>query len=87
MKTLTKDNVSVYLFEDNKSVALGSDSTIVGDPEEFIISDCNSSNSVMNTNVTAPEDWAGGKYDFDGTTWSLNSDYVEPTENNIPDLD
>jgi len=85
MKTLTKDNLSLYIFEDSKSVVLGSDVTVVGEPAEFIIADCNSSNAVMNTSVTAPDDWFGGKYMFDGATWSLNPEYVELPELTKPE--
>lgn len=78
MKTLTKENLSLYLFEDGQTVDLADDSTVVGNPAEFIIGDCNSSDSVLHESVTPPKDWVGGKYLFDGTTWELNPDYVEP---------
>ena len=84
MKTITKENVSLYVFEDSKAIDLTSNSTTIGNPEELIIADCNSSNAVVHTGVTSPDDWAGGKYMFDGSTWSLNPDYIAPPEPETP---
>ena len=84
MKTLTQDSVSLYIFEDDMPVAFGANSTIVGSPEELIINDCNISNAVMHTDVTIPDAYTGGKYTYDGTTWSANPEYVEPPETNNP---
>jgi len=77
MKTLTKGNCSIYLFEDSKVIAITADNIIVGNPVEFIIDDCDSSNTVLHEGVTAPDDWIGHKYDFDGTTWTQNPDWVD----------
>ena len=78
MKTLTKNNFSIYVFDDNKSLTITSDKITVGEPIEFIIDDCNSNNTVLHNNVTPPDDWIGHKYTFDGTTWTLNPDWVDP---------
>jgi hypothetical protein len=78
MKTLTKNRRSIYLFDDNKSLTITSESITVGEPVEFIIGDCNSNNIVLHSGVTAPDDWSGHKYDFDGTTWTQNPDWVDP---------
>ena len=76
MKTLTKDNVSLYLLEDDESVVLASDKITVGDPTKFIIADCNSSDSVLHTSVpTPPSDWIGNKYTYNGTAWAVNPKY------------
>jgi hypothetical protein len=82
MKTITfnDSNVSVYLFADDKALDVQSDKIIVGDPEELIIGDCNSSNVTVHENVTEPDDWFGWKYFYDGTTWTLNPDWVDPRE-------
>ncbi len=46
-----------------------------------MIGDCNSSNATITGNVTnAPSDWVGNKYKLDGTTWSANPDWVDPSE-------
>lgn len=82
MKTITRNdnNISLYLFADDKALDVQSDKTIVGDPEELIIGDCNSSNVTVHENVTEPDDWFGWKYFYDGTTWTLNPDWVDPRE-------
>ena len=78
MKTLTKENLSLYLFEDAEPVAMNADNIIVGEPPKLIIADCNSSDTVLHEGVTATTDWAGYKYLFDGTTWTPNSNWVAP---------
>lgn len=81
MKTIVENqtNISKYLLEDTVSVIMASDSITVGDPAQFIIGDMGSNNSTMHADVTnAPEDWAGCKYTFDGTTWLLNPDWANP---------
>lgn len=78
MKTLTKNNFSIYVFDDNKSLTITSDKITVGEPIEFVIDDCNSNNTVLHNNVTPPDDWIGHKYTFDGAAWALNPDWIEP---------
>lgn len=79
MKTVVKETVSVYLFDDSVYLSLSDDMMVVGDPVEFYVSDCNLSNSVVYEGVTAPSDWTGGKYLFDGADWTLNPKWVDPT--------
>ena len=79
MKTLVKDGISVYLFANDKVVNTTATRTEIGPPVELIAGDCNTSNSVMYTGVTAPENWIGLRYLFDGTTWSDNPAWVDPT--------
>lgn len=80
MKTLTKNTKSLYIFEDDKHLDLAGDNIIVGSPVEFIVANLGAGSSTLHTNVTPPEDWAGGKYFFDGTTWTLNPDWVDVDE-------
>ena len=77
MKTITRNDtqISIYIFEDDQVLNIGAENIIVGDPAEFIIADCNSSNVTLYESVEPPEDWAGTKYLFDGTTWTANDDY------------
>jgi hypothetical protein len=79
MKTLVKNGISVYLFADDKVVNTASTHTEIGSPVELIAGDCNTSNSVMYTGVTAPENWTGIRYLFDGTTWSANPNWTDTT--------
>lgn len=77
MKTLTKESLSLYLFNDTEVVEFATDRITVGNPPKFIIGDCNSTNTVLQEGVTGPVDWVGGKYFFDGTDWTLNPNWVE----------
>lgn len=69
MKTLVfnDSNVSAYVFEDNDTVTVTATETTASD---IVIYDMNSGNSTLHTNVTPPDDWLGGRYTFDGTTWT-----------------
>ena len=78
MKTLVKDGKSIYLFEDNVSVALSDTNITVGDPAILIIGDCSSTDTVLHEGVTAPDDWYGHKYTYDGTTWTVVAGWVDP---------
>ena len=81
MKTIveTSTKLSKYLLADNVAITATSDNITVGDPAQFIIADLNSGNATITENVTnAPSDWVGNKYKLDGTTWSANSDWVDP---------
>ena len=81
MKTIveTSTKLSKYLLADDVTITATSDNITVGDPAQFIIADLNSGNTTITENVTnAPSDWTGNKYKLDGTTWSANSDWVDP---------
>jgi len=79
MQTITfKDsNISAYIHADNPTIIVTAETITCSN---FIIGDMNSSNALVYTGVTPPGDWIGGKYLFDGTTWSANPKYVEPAE-------
>ena len=83
MKTIVENstNLSKYLFENDMTLNIGSEEIAVGDPSnlDFYIGDLNSSNCTLHENVTnAPADWIGNKYTFDGTTWTQDSNWVDP---------
>lgn len=80
MKTIveTTSSLSKYLLADDVVVTLNADTIIVGEPPQFIVADLNASNAVVYEGVTAPADWIGNKYTFDGSVWTLNPDWVEP---------
>jgi len=83
MKTIVETSTKLckYLLADDVTITATSDSITVGDPAQFIIADLNSSNATITENVTnAPSDWVGNKYKLDGTTWSANPDWVDPSE-------
>lgn len=80
MKTITKNNSSVYLLNDSDFVEITSEYTIIGNPPIKIVSDCKTENAVLHENVTAPEDWIGNKYLYMDGQWLNNPDYIEPPE-------
>ena len=83
MKTIveTSTKLSKYLLADDVTITATANDITVGDPAKFIIADLNSGNTTIIENVTnAPSDWTGNKYKFDGTTWSANPDWVDPSE-------
>ena len=83
MKTIveTSTKLSKYLLADDVVITATANDITVGDPAQFIIADLNSGNTTITENVTnAPSDWTGNKYKFDGTTWSANPDWVDPSE-------
>jgi len=82
MKTIveTSSGLSKYLLADNVAITATADNITVGDPAQFIIGDLNSTTVTITDNVTnAPENWSGNRYTFDGTTWTANPDWVDPT--------
>ena len=81
MKTLTKDDVSLWLFDDDEVIRLRLKQAEVGDPVRLFIADCDRDNSVLHDGVTAPEDWEVGKYLYtESGGWALNSEWTEPVE-------
>ena len=82
MKTIveTSTKLSKYLLADNVAITATADNITVGDPAQFIIGDLNSTTVTITESITnAPDDWTGNKYKLDGTTWSANPDWVDPT--------
>tara|TARA_R100001198_G_C5207213_1_gene193902 strand:- start:717 stop:1172 length:456 start_codon:yes stop_codon:yes gene_type:complete len=79
MKTIVRksDNISLYLFADDKEVTLESDKTVIGptDNPDLYIADCNSSNVNVHTSVSNKTDYWGWKYKHDGSAWSANADF------------
>ena len=80
MKTITKNGASVYLFSDEREVTTTANGTEVKEAAEgdtlgklnaFTISDCRADDAALYENVEAPENWQGGKFLFDGATWTL----------------
>ena len=79
MKTIVRksDNVSLYLYDNDKEITLESNRTVIGptDNPELYISDCNSSNVEIHTDVANKSDYWGHKYKHDGSAWSANTDF------------
>lgn len=86
--TFNDSNRSAYVFDDSVEVALHADRIVIGNPSspELIIMDMNSGNATLHENVTAPDDWYGGKYLYDGS-WTVKPDWVDPVEHRISELE
>ena len=86
MQTITfnNNNLSAYTFEDADTLTATAESITT---PKFIIGDMNSSNATIHTGVTPPEDWQGGKYLFDGSSWSANGAWTDPKEKEIAKLE
>lgn len=76
MKTIVEieTKLSKYLFVDDKKIVVTDELINCG---EFMITDLNKSNSIIYENITAPNNWYGCKYTFDGTNWELNPLFTE----------
>jgi hypothetical protein len=79
MKTIVEieTKLSKYLLTDDVAVSLTANHIVVGEPAQFIIADLNSSTATVYGNVSAPDDWTGNKYTFNGTDWALDPNWVE----------
>jgi hypothetical protein len=77
MKTITKDNIAVYLLEDTTYVEIKDDLTIIGNPPELYVSDCKSNNAEVFENVEVPNDWKGGRYIYENFEFKLNPNRIE----------
>lgn len=78
MKTLTKNNLSLYLLEDDVAVEITSTHTFIGIPPGIFVSDCKTENVILHENVTAPDKWDSSKYFYANGEWTINPSYVEP---------
>lgn len=79
MKTLIHNETkqSKYIWADAIAVALTDVNVVTPD---LIVGDLNSTNATLVENVTPPEDWAGCKYLYDAGAWTLNPNWVDPTQ-------
>jgi len=81
MKVITETSTQLakYALADDETIVSTADNLQIGDPVKFIVADLNSTTVTITDNVTnVPADWIGNKYTFDGTTWTLNPNWVDP---------
>ena len=82
MKTIISnaDNISKYLFADDKTVTMQASNIVVGDPSnpDFIVADMDSSNATLVEGVTEPDDWFGCKYTYADGSWAVVDGWVDP---------
>ena len=60
------ENISLYLYGDDKEVTVGDDRTVIGslNSPELIIMDCTTENCVLHEGVEEPDNWFGWKYTY-----------------------
>jgi len=82
MKTIIENatNLSKYVFEDSAIVTFTAANI---ETPNFIISDLNNQNATMVEGVTIPEDWSGNKYTYANGAFTLNSNWVNPADEEI----
>ena len=82
MKTLVRkdSNISIYLFKDDVTVVVEDLVTKVSGVIPLTITDCDQSNILLFENVTPPNDWDFHKYLYDAGAWTLNPNWVDPTQ-------
>lgn len=81
MKVITETSTQLakYAFADDETIVSTASDLQIGNPVKFIVADLNSTTVTITDNVTnVPADWTGNKYTFDGTTWTLNPNWVDP---------
>ena len=79
MKTLIENSTkeSKFVWPDAEIVVMEED--VIKTPT-FHIGDLNSTNSTLVENVTPPDDWFACKYLYDAGAWTLNPNWVDPTQ-------
>ena len=79
MKILVNTNENnrvVDTFEDNAVIKISSDNVTIDD--DLIFLDLNSAKAAAHENATLPKDFVAHKYAYDGSTWTVRTDWVEP---------
>ena len=84
-----EDNRCPYVLDDSVTVTPGADRLQVRNNggNDFDIGDMNSSNATVHNGATAPGDWKGNRYTYDGTTWTEIAGWVDPTQAEIDRLE
>jgi len=78
MQVITRNdtNAAILAYADDVSIDLTENDITVGDPPIMILSDCNASNATVWTVDSLPEDFSPSFYLFDGTSFTLNPDWL-----------
>tara|TARA_B100001250_G_C19778230_1_gene780607 strand:- start:50 stop:508 length:459 start_codon:yes stop_codon:yes gene_type:complete len=81
MKTITEkdSNISLRLLDDSLRLERTATQTKILNPknnQRFIMNDCGFNTTDIHVNVPDVSDWATGKYKYDGSSWSANTDHI-----------
>ena len=84
-----EDNRCPFVLDDSVTITSAADSIQVRNNggHDYDIGDMNSSNATVHQGVTAPADWKGNRYTYDGTTWTEIAGWVDPTQAEIDRLE
>lgn len=74
----TQTKMSLYVLQDDEVLHWDDRGMVIGEPAWLIVSDCPTDSISIYEGAAAPADWCGGKYLFDGFTWAVSPDWVEP---------
>ena len=83
------DNRCPYVLDDTVTITSTADRIKIRNNggSDFDIGDMNSSNATVHNGATAPADWKGNRYTYDGTTWTEIAGWVDPTQAEIDRLE
>jgi hypothetical protein len=84
--TDSTSNISKHKLEDGTSVFRNWDNIIINNVD-FIYSQTKDNTIVYKDVTDTPSDWATEKYKYDGTTWTSNPNYNEPTREFLENVD
>lgn len=78
MQVITKNdtNAAIFGYPDDVSITVTENDITVGDPAILIVADCNSSNATVHTVDALPDDFSPSLYLYDGTSFTLNPDWL-----------
>jgi hypothetical protein len=73
-----ENDIAVLHFSDSVDVTVNSNNVVAGAPHNNTITNFNSSNATLYTDVTLPDDFMDGRYKYDGSNFTANSDWQNP---------
>jgi hypothetical protein len=74
------DNVSLLSFADEVTITPSDDAISIQVGEETrVYQEFNSSNATVYENLTLPDDYTDRKYKYDGSSFTANSEWADPS--------
>ena len=83
------NNLCPYLLDDGVIITITDELIEIrnNNGDDFNIGDMNLSNATVYEGATAPSNWVGNRYTYDGTTWTEVDGWVNPIQVNIDRLE